>query len=60
MNANFKKKKKIKSKLYRIENSKWSANSVNLDEVAHYEPSLSSSTLFANSAILSLVLKELK
>ena len=35
--ANF--QKKVKSKLYHIKNSKTKrANSVDLDEVAHYEP----------------------
>ena len=31
-------KKNVKFKLYHIENSKTRANSVDLDEVAHYEP----------------------
>ena len=57
---NLKKKKRVKSKLYHIENSKdWRANCVDLVEVAHNEPPHLDLHCLQILLFSSLVLKEL-
>ena len=50
--------KNVKSKLYPIENSKMRANSVDLDEVAHYEPPHQDLRCLQIQLFLSLVFLE--
>ena len=53
-------KKNVKSLLFHIENSDWRANSVDLDEVAHYEPPHQDLCCLQIQLFSSLLLKELK
>ena len=46
--------------LFHIENSDWRANSVDLDEVAHYEPPHQDLCCLQIQLFSSLLLKELK
>ena len=55
----FVRKKNIKSKLYHIAIRDWRANSVDLDEVAHYEPPHQDLHCLQIQLFASLVLKEL-
>ena len=56
LSANF--QKNVKSKLYRIENLKTRGQTVDLDEVAHYEPPHQDLYCLQIQLFLSMVLKE--